>query len=179
VHRLLKWPLLESPGTPNACKFVPALRLRNPFASVQRFQPRSLQAVRLHCRAIIVTHCKILPTPVYFLPLRRSHYDYGAELFLNWFHNLASIEVLLDLPSHASAVQHAINIARAVAAGHTSKPPQLKLLEIKVCDGNATSNRDSDVPLRPQRTDELGADPDTAIYLELPWYLDPPWRLFC
>jgi hypothetical protein len=48
----------------------------------------------------------------------------------------------------------------------------IKLLEIKACDGKATSNRNSDVRHRPQRTDELGADPDTAIYSE------PPRRLF-
>jgi hypothetical protein len=49
-----------------------------------------------------------------------------------------------------------------------SRLAQVKLLEIKACDGKATSNRNSYVRLRPQRTDELGADPDTAIYLEPP-----------
>jgi hypothetical protein len=60
VHRLLKWPLLESPGILSACKLVPALRLRNPFTSIQRLQPRPLKAVHFHCRAIIVTHRWIL-----------------------------------------------------------------------------------------------------------------------
>jgi hypothetical protein len=55
---------------------------------------------------------------------------------------------------------------------NTSRLARLKLLEIKARDGKATSNRNSYVPLRLQRTGELGADPDTAIYLE------PPRRLF-
>ena len=54
----------------------------------------------------------------------------------------------------------------------TSKLARVKLMEIKACDGKATSNRNNYVALRPQRTGELGADPDTAIYLE------PPRRLF-
>jgi hypothetical protein len=49
-----------------------------------------------------------------------------------------------------------------------SRLAQVNLLEVKACDGNATSNRNSCVRLRPQRTDELGVDPDTALYLELP-----------
>jgi hypothetical protein len=82
-----------------------------------------------------------------------------------------------EFPSLASAHQGPINIVRAVATRTaTPKSARLKLLEIRACDVKATPNRNSYVPLRPQRTDELGADPDTAIY-----YFEPPWRLlfFC
>jgi len=42
------------------------------------------------------------------------------------------------------------------------------LVNIGVCGKHATSNRNSYVPFRPQKNGRLGAEPDTAIYLEPP-----------
>jgi hypothetical protein len=39
-------------------------------------------------------------------------------------------------------------------------------VNIQPCDKHATSNRNSYVPLRPRKNGRLGAEPDTAIYLE-------------
>ena len=39
-------------------------------------------------------------------------------------------------------------------------------MNIQLCDKQATSNRNSYVPLRPRKNGRLGAEPDTAIYLE-------------
>jgi hypothetical protein len=41
-------------------------------------------------------------------------------------------------------------------------------VNIQPCDKHATSNRNSYVPLRPRKNGRLGAEPDTAIYLEPP-----------
>jgi hypothetical protein len=64
-------------------------------------------------------------------------------------------------------------VVTATRNRRTSKLAQLKLLEIKACDGKVTSNRNSNVRVRPQRTGELGADPDTVRAA-----LEVPWRLF-
>ena len=43
-----------------------------------------------------------------------------------------------------------------------------RLVNIHLCDMQATANRNSYVPLRPQQNGRLGAEPDTAIYFEPP-----------
>jgi hypothetical protein len=53
MRRLLEGLLLMTPRDLSAREFVPPLRLRNPFSSVEMVQSRPLQALQFHYRAIV------------------------------------------------------------------------------------------------------------------------------